>query len=37
MAIVIDEAHCIQSWGDEFRTAFAEIRNIRSIIPKRVI
>ena len=36
MAIVIDEAHCIQSWGDEFRTAFAEIRNIRSIIPKRV-
>ena len=36
IAMVIDEAHCIQTWGDEFRMTFAEIRNLRSIIPQQV-
>ena len=36
VAMVIDEAHCIQTWGDEFRMAFAEIGNLRSIIPQQV-
>ena len=36
MALVIDEAHCVKLWGDQFRTAFFEIGNLRSIIPSHV-
>ena len=36
MALVIDEAHCVKLWGDQFRTAFLEISNLRSIIPTHV-
>ena len=36
VAMVINEAHCIQTWGDEFRMAFAEIGNLHSIIPQQV-
>lgn len=36
VALVIDEAHCVKTWGDEFRTAFSEIGNLRSIIPNTV-
>ena len=36
VALVIDEAHCVKTWGDQFRTTFAKIGNLRSLIPKEV-
>ncbi|EIW75948.1 P-loop containing nucleoside triphosphate hydrolase protein [Coniophora puteana RWD-64-598 SS2] len=30
---VVDEAHCIEEWGPEFRPAYDELGAIRSIIP----
>ena len=36
VALVVDEAHCVKKWGDRFRTAFAQIGELRSIIPKKV-
>lgn len=36
VALVVDEAHCIKLWGDEFRKAFSEIGNLRSVIPSGV-
>ena len=25
VAVVVDEVHCVPSWGNEFRAAFSEI------------
>ena len=36
VALVVDEAHCVKTWGDEFRTVFSEIGNLRSLIPNSV-
>ena len=36
VAVCIDEAHCIQTWGDQFRITFSQIGDIRSLIPKQV-
>ena len=36
VALVVDEAHCIKMWGDQFRKAFSMIGNLRSIIPSNV-
>ena len=36
VALAIDEAHCVKSWGDQFRRAFARIGDLRSLIPKSV-
>jgi bloom syndrome protein len=36
VALVVDEAHCIKMWGDEFRKAFMLIGNLRSVIPTGV-
>ncbi len=33
VALVIDEAHCVKNWGDEFRVDFARIRELRSLVP----
>ncbi len=36
VAVVVDEAHCVKTWGDEFRVAFSEIGDLRSLIPDNV-
>ena len=36
VALVVDEAHCVKTWGDEFRIAFAHIGELRSLIPSTV-
>lgn len=36
VALVVDEAHCIKLWGDQFRKAFSKIGNLRSLIPSNV-
>ena len=36
VAIVVDEAHCVKTWGDQFRLAFSRIGDILSLIPSHV-
>ena len=36
VALVVDEAHCVKTWGETFRTAFSKIGTLRSLIPKKV-
>ena len=36
IALVVDEAHCVKTWGDKFRKTFANIGELRSIIPVSV-
>lgn len=33
VGLVVDEAHCVKLWGDQFRKAFAQIGTLRSLIP----
>ena len=35
-ALVIDEAHCVKFWGDQFRQTFVLIGDLRSLIPSNV-
>lgn len=35
-AFVIDEAHCISQWGDDFRTEYAELGTLRAFVPLHV-
>ncbi|VDC03193.1 unnamed protein product [Peniophora sp. CBMAI 1063] len=35
-AFIIDEAHCIVQWGENFRTAYAELGALRAFVPARV-
>ena len=32
-AVIVDEAHCVKTWGDKFRRAFSKLGELRSIIP----
>lgn len=32
-AIVIDEAHCISQWGDNFRKKYGELSRLRALVP----
>ena len=34
--MVIDEAHCMKKWGEEFRPEFKRLGDLRSILPKHV-
>ena len=36
VALVVDEAHCVKTWGDEFRKTFTQIGDIRSLVPSSV-
>ena len=36
VAVVVDEAHCVKMWGNQFRMAFAQIGCVRSLVPKDV-
>ena len=36
VAIVVDEAHCVKTWGDQFRVVFSHIGDIRSLVPSHV-
>lgn len=36
VAVAVDEAHCVKTWGDEFRIALAHIGELRSLIPSSV-
>ena len=36
VALVVDEAHCVKTWGDEFRRAFSKIGDLRSILPASI-
>ena len=36
VGIIIDEAHYVKTWGEEFRPEFKKIGELRSIIPKTV-
>ena len=35
-AIVVDEAHCIVQWGEDFHTAFREIGKLRAFFPAHI-
>jgi len=35
-AVVIDEAHCIAQWGEDFREDYATLGTLRSFMPSRV-
>lgn len=34
VACVVDEAHCIDMWGKEFRTEFSQLSSLRSFSPR---
>ena len=36
VALTVDEAHCVKSWGDQFRKSLARIGDLRSLLPKGV-
>ena len=36
VAVAVDEAHCIKTWGDKFRVTFSKIGDIRSLLPSGV-
>jgi superfamily II DNA helicase RecQ len=33
MYVVVDEAHCVLDWGQDFRPVFREIKQLRAVLP----
>ena len=36
VALVVDEAHCVKIWGEQFQKAFAMVGDLRNILPTGV-
>ena len=36
VGLILDEAHCVKKWGETFRTEFANLGEVRSLIPDNV-
>ena len=36
LAVVVDEAHCISTWGGDFRKDYGRIGDLRAMVPKTV-
>uniref|UniRef100_A0A1X7VJQ2 Helicase ATP-binding domain-containing protein n=1 Tax=Amphimedon queenslandica TaxID=400682 RepID=A0A1X7VJQ2_AMPQE len=36
VATIVDEAHCVKTWGDSFRAAYAHLGDTRSLLPSNV-
>ena len=36
VGLIVDEAHCVKMWGDELRTVFSQVGELRSLIPAGV-
>jgi superfamily II DNA helicase RecQ len=36
LSIVIDEAHCVSEWGENFRKVFGELGHLRSYVPATI-
>ncbi|KAF9147403.1 hypothetical protein BGX21_004602 [Mortierella sp. AD011] len=36
LAVVVDEAHCIDTWGEKFRTDYGDLDKLRSTVPYQV-
>ena len=36
VALVVDDVHCVIVWGNTFRTTFAQIGDLRSLVARNV-
>ena len=37
LSIVIDKAHCVSEWGENFQKAFGELGHLRSFVPATIL